>query len=165
MASTISGSVTQQVQVSDSISPGTGLSNYTIPITPSQTTNYTNGSGASQVSKAYQATFALAVSTPQTVDLSAVVCTDGTTGFATVREVQVFNDATATAKDLTLDAPTNYFAYWLASAVVETVPSGSSVRHACPNNTAGWTVDGTHKLITLNPGTNTFQARIVVLGS
>lgn len=166
MSSSVTGSVTQQVQISDSISPGTGLSNYTIPVTPSQTTSYqTSGSGANQVSKSYQGSFTLAVSTPQTIDLTSVVCTDGTTGFATVREVHIFNDATATAKDLSLDAPSNYFAYWLASAVVETVPSGSSVRHACPNNTAGWTVDGTHKLITLDPGANTFAVRIVVLGS
>lgn len=162
MSATLSGSVSLSSAISISIAPGTGLASYTIPVNPSKQTSYTDGSGANGAHRAYQATLTLVSSTPQVLDLTAVVCADASVGFSHVREVLVFNDGTA---DVTLDNASNVFQPWLSGTTPgETVYAGGSMYRNKPLGTNGWVVDSTHKLITVNPGSSAGTVRVVILG-
>ena len=166
MASTPAGSVSMSCQLTVAIPAGGNvLSAYSVPVKPSQTSNYTAGTGAGQINKVAEVGGS-AAATPASIDLSTIACVDGTTGFSHWREYIVFNDDTT--NNLTLDftvanANVAMFAAGGATAKI-TVPPGGCQRFTCPKGTNGYVVDSTHKIVSLDPGANTIAWRAVFAG-
>lgn len=166
MSNAISGGITLSSSLAQSLDAGaTRLNQFTAPVQPSQTISYGPGTGPGQANKIYQASLSLAA-TPTSLDLTAVVCLDGSTGFSHVREVIVFNDDTNDAHTIVYDGSvSNAFAPFLAGTGPKiTIQGGASERKSRPLGTNGWTVDSTHKVVALDPGANTVACRVVIVG-
>lgn len=144
---------------------GNILNNYTVPIQPTHQTNYGPGTGPNQINKGAQQG-GIASASPATADLTAIVCVDGTTGFAHVREFAVYNDATNDSFVLKLDFSVSnaWDPFIEGTAVKIDIPAGGVFRLPKPIGTNGWTVDSTHKAISLDPGANNVPYRLVVAG-
>ncbi len=164
----VTGTISLAVDVSDAQAAGTTrLTAYTIPVKPATlSTAYANGSAANMVSKSYQRSSSL-VATTIDLDLTTLVANDDSVGFSHVREVLIYNDDATVggAKVLTVGLGTNPINYWLGGTTPTfIVHPGTAARFACPLQTAGWLVDGTHKILRLDSGVNTVAYRVVILG-
>ena len=84
--------------------------------------------------------------------------------FSVVYLIYLYNLATATGYTLKVgNAVANPFsAFFDAATDVYTLPMGS--RMLFENHDTGWTVDATHKNLKLDPGANTFTAKILIVG-
>lgn len=176
---TTAGSVSFAMNLRESLAASaTRLIAYDVPVSPSNSYTFSNGSGAGTVTissnagtitvsgnKVYQAS-GTASATPTDIDLSAVTNVDGTTGFSYVRAIIIFNDATTTAYTLSTGAGTNPFKPYLSgTSPVLAVNPGSFFAAFQPLGTNGYTVDGSNKTVRLDPGANNVPYRIVVVGS
>lgn len=166
MANAINGSVTTSASITQALDAGAGgrITAYNVPIQPSETESYTAGTGANMANKVAQAAGSAAAAVVD-IDLSTIVCVDGSTGFTHIREVLVFNDDTIDAHTLLMGLGTTPFAPWLAGTTptIE-IRGGASERKSKPLGTLGWVVDSTHKIFRLDPGSNTVAYRVVFLG-
>ena len=164
--STPAGSIALNVNLAVAIpASGNVLTAYTIPVQPQQSQGYAAGTGAGQINKVAELGGSAAAA-PVSIDLTAVTCVDQTTGFSHVRELIVFNDdATHTLTwDFTVtNALVAMFAAGGATARI-TINPGTHQRFNVPLGTSGYVVDGTHKIITLDPGANTIAYRAVLAG-
>lgn len=165
MSSTISGGVSLSCSINVAVAPGTNLAGYTIPVNPQGQASYSAGTGASQASKVYQASLSLAAAVTS-LDLTTVVCVDGTTGFSHVREVIIFNDSATDGQTITLDNVSNTITgYWLGGTTPTTsIQAGTNWRQSKPLGSAGWVVNSTNKILALDPGAATIACRVVILG-
>lgn len=165
-AGTPAGDVTLSCNLSVAIPAGGNvITAYTVPVQPSQKISYNAGTGANQVNKVAQAG-GNAAAAAASIDLSSLACVDGTTGFAHWRELLVFNDDTT--NNLTWDftaTNANIAMFGAGGATAKiTIPPGSCQRFSIPKGATGATVDGTHKVISLDPGANTIAYRVVAAG-
>jgi len=164
--SSIAGTVAMNVNFSVGLAAtGNVLTAYSVPVSPQQTHSYTAGTGAAQINKVAGLGGSAAAS-PASIDLTAVVCADGTTGLSHVRELIVYNDSTTNVLtwDFTVsNALTAMFSAGGTSAKVSVNP-GAHQRFNVPLGTNGYVVDSTHKIISLDPGANTIAYRIVLAG-
>lgn len=95
MAAVPSGSVTLTSSLNTTIPTGTNVvTPYSVPVSLSSTVSYVVSGSSPPTSVAISKIAQVTGSSGGTVtiDLSAVVCSDGTTGFSSVRELQIFND-------------------------------------------------------------------------
>lgn len=162
MSSTLLGAVRIVSTMSVAVAPGTGLNTYSVAVQPDTSTSYTTGTGANQAQRVAQVS-GTATAAPADTNLATVVCVDGSVGFSHVREVIVFNDHASS--DLLLDGSVanGWVAYQSGTAKI-TVPASSSIRLSKPKGTNGWTVDNTHKVVSLDPTAATIPYRVYVLG-
>lgn len=163
---TPSGGFTLQSNIVFSVAAGATVPNpYTVPVQPAaHSTNWAAGTAANQIQKAASVN-GTATAAPVTIDLSAVVCVDGSTGLTHLREWAIYNDhATAILLlDLTV---ANSFAFGvegtLTTVKLEIQPGG--VFYGCkPLGTNGFVVS-TLKIITLDPASATIPYRSVFNG-
>lgn len=177
--STTSGSVSIGLQLKESLAASTSrLFAFDVPVQPNNTYSFSDGTGAGTVTvssnagtitvkgnKVYQASGS-AVATNVDIDLTAVTCVDGSTGFSYVRAIFIFNDATTTAYTLTTGAGTNPFVPYLTGTTPAIVidPGGLFVAIKALG-TNGFTVDSSNKTVRLASGANTVPYRIVVVGN
>lgn len=139
------------------ISDGTGAGTYAV------STNA--GSATAKAVKTYQASGTASAAVVD-IDLTTVTCVDGTTGFSYVRWAIIFNDATTTAYTLTTGGGTNPFKPYLAGTTPTfAINPGVPFVVGQPLATNGYTVDGSNKVLRLDPGANNVPYRIVVWGS
>lgn len=130
----------------------------------SATTTYSNGTAASQVSRAYYFTGS-AAATPTTIVLSTIVCTDGGVGFTHVREILIYNDSSTDGQTLTVGGGTTPFTPDLAgTSPTMTVQAGTSKRYVSkPLGTTGHAVS-TNINLRIDPGASTITFRVLILG-
>jgi hypothetical protein len=162
---TTSGTVGLSVQMKDSLATSaTRLTGYDVPVQYTSTITYGNGSTANAVNKCYQASGSAAAAVVDT-DLTAVTCTDGTTGFSYIRELIITN--TDTTNSLTLGLGTNPFTSQFLGGTSPTVTiyPGMSFRIFKSLGTTGITVDSTHKIVRIDPSSNTIAYQIIAFGS
>lgn len=182
MAAVPSGSVTLSSSLNTTIPTGTNVTTaYSVPVSVSSTVSYVSSS-ASQPTSVQVAKIAQVAGSSGgtvTVDLTSVVCTDGTTGFSYVRELQIFNDGpTATPAEadiITYDGSvaTPFIGGATLPFLTGTSPkigiaTGSAFRVNKPYGTNGWTADSTHKIISLDCTANSATVkfyRVVIVGS
>lgn len=177
--STTSGNIAVTAQLRESLAASaTRLQGYDVPIQPSNTYTISDGTGAGTVTvssgagsitlkgtRIYQAAGTAAASNVD-IDLTAVTCVDGSTGFSYVRAILIFNDATTTAFTLTTGAGTNPFVPYLGGTTPTVIiDPGSMFMAYRPLATNGYTVDSSNKTVRLAPGSNSVPYRIVVVGN
>lgn len=165
MAGTISGTTTFGSGVTVNVPPGTNLANYSVSVNPSSTITWATGTGASQANKVAQVSGSAAAAAAS-VDLSALACVDGQTGFSHWREVIVYNDDATHTLLWDFTATNANVAMHGAGGTTDklTIEPGEWVRFGKRNGTNGYTVDSTHKVISLDPGANTVAYRVYVIG-
>jgi hypothetical protein len=134
-----------------------------VPLQLTKSVTYTNGTGSGALNcEAYLSDSATAA-TPEDLDLTLLVRTDGGTGFSNCKFLEIFNDH-ATAQ-LTIKAPaSNGFNYWAAASgdgfIIEPLTSKVIYWSAL----SGGTVNGTNKLVTVDPGASTIAYRVIAAG-
>ena len=162
--SAVSGPIVLQVQTKDTLPIAANrLTSFAVLYNPPDSAiTYAAGTGPGQANKFAQLNGSAAAAVVDT-DLTAVACSDGSTGFSHVREVIVWNDDLV--NQLTVGLGTNPFNPFLGGtspwAIVE---PGSHRRFFKPLGINGWTVDSTHKTLRIDPGANTISYRIYVHG-
>lgn len=161
---TISGAIRLVSTIAMRFATGAGvISPYTIAATPDDTATYGAGTGPNQANRLATPSGTTTISTLVTIDLSTIVCVDQAVGFGHLRELIVYNDDTANV--LRYDPTvTNSFLGPLVTAAKIDVPPGSVLRFSRPLGTNGWVVDGTHKVLTLDPGAFAVPYRVMLLG-
>lgn len=178
--STTSGSVSTGISLKETLAASASrLVAFDVPIEISNKYTFSDGTGTGTVSissnvgtitvkgtKIYQASGS-AAATPTDIDLTAVVNVDGTTGFATVRAIFIFNDSTTDAHTLTTGAGTNPFKTYLGgTSPTLAIDPGGVFMLLKPLGAAGHTVtNSSNDIIRLDPGANTVPYRIIVVGN
>lgn len=166
MASTPSGSIQFAPNIQVAIPAAGPVAGYNIPVQPPATVlSYAAGTAANQIQKV-AAPSGSAAATPASIDLTTIVCVDGTTGFAHWREIVVYNDNTTNVLTWDFTATNANTAMFGAGGVTAkvTIEPGTFARFSKPLGSAGYTVDSTHKIISLDPGANTIAYRVIILG-
>ena len=178
---TTSGTATVGMKMSDALAASaTRLQGFTVPIEPVNVLTVSNGAsgtagtyavssnvGAGPVlaNKIYMSSGSAAAS-PVDIDLATVTNVDGTTGFASVRRIEIYNDATTAAFTLTTGGGTNPFKPYLSgTSPTFAIDPGMPFIAGRILSTAGYTVDASNKVVRLDPGANTVPYRIVVIGN
>jgi hypothetical protein len=161
-----SGTVAVAVTMKDSLQPGpTVVTPYAVPLTVNVSTTYGNGTAANQCQKCYQHA-GTAAAAPVDIDLTTTANTDGTTGFAFVREVVIVNLGGADGLDLTTGGGTNPFAPYLGgTAPTTTIKAGTARTFSNPLSALGWPVSGGAKTIRLDPGANNVPYQVFIFGT
>jgi hypothetical protein len=166
--SVISGKIELVVGLTDGLAAGASrLSGYNVPVQPLHSLTYIDGTTAGAANRIYQVSGTATISTPFSIDLTSVVCTDGTTGFSRVRELIVYNDHTASPLLFGNDGVgTNLFLAGLLGTTPQyQIEAGGVMRFTKPLGTTGMLVDSTHKNLRFDPGAVAIPYRIVVLGN
>jgi hypothetical protein len=169
MAVTYTGSITKTIGYNASGSLDTNgvvlpQSSLTAPANGA-ITSFTNGSGASQITKVWRDSRTLSA-TSVTLDLTALTATaDGMAGaFTAIKGLYIRNDATTAGFTLTLynAASTSFQARYSAAATVTLNPGESE----CIENllAAGWAC-GTNKSLKIDAGSNNVPFTIVLEGN
>jgi hypothetical protein len=164
--SVVTGSVKLQSSISESLAAGaTRAAQVTVPLSLESTTTYTDGSAANMVNDTYYFSGS-AAGTPTTINLSTIVCTDGTVGLTYIREIIIANDATNSAYTLIYGGGTTPFTPELAGTTpTEIIQPGTAKRVVSkPLGTTGHVVS-TAVNVKLDPGANTVAFRIWIFGS
>ena len=147
----VSGHVRHEVSITTTTTTGTaGTAKDEVSLGRSVTA-ITDGAGNNQWSKVASGTLSLLASTPQELDLSAVVTAHGTVNFSTVKYFWIRSDSTTAADTVTIDAgATNgWTAPWGASGAPIIFGGGLVIFHR-PLST-GYVVDGTNKTVEFTP--------------
>jgi hypothetical protein len=167
VANPITGGVSLSTTFTQQLDAGNlRLNAYPVPVQPAQQASYGTGTGPLAVQKIAQGGGTTTGGAPTDLDLSTVVCVDGSTGFAHVREVLVFNDDGANPLAVGDDGVvTNAWAAWASgTAARQSVQAGACFRAAKPMGTLGFVVDGTHKVLRLSSGASAVAYRYVIAG-
>lgn len=168
MGQVISGNINFQAQFSESVA--TLITAYSIPLNMVASFSYANGTASNQIDTAYAESKSLA-STTQTLDLTSLTDPAGiSVNFARVREFIVFNTSVTAGFDLKVEAGgSNGMSTMLP---VSTGPDfaryGGRMWLSDPLSTGasnGFYVDGTHKTITFDSGSNTVTFLLLILGT
>ena len=162
----LAGTVNLQVSLTDTLPVGaTRLTAYPVPAKPADASiAYSNGTGANQGQKFYM-TSQTATAAVVDTDLTAVVCSDGTTGFTNFRELVIYNDH-ATA-NLTFGLGTNPVTSLFMGGTTPTliIAPGGVFRHTVPLGANGLVISGTAKVARVDPGAATVPFRMIVVGN
>ncbi len=146
----------------------TGITPYAIPLAIAQNLSYTNGTASGQVDTIYSKSFSLA-STTLALDLTTVTDPGGNAVvFARVREFIVTVTSVTAGFNLKIYAgASNGVVFLPVVANFVTCPYGGTFRISDPTSTGASTgnyVDGTHKNVTFDSGSNTVTGYILIVG-
>lgn len=166
----VNATIATKVTLSDSIPAGSNvITAYAVPCNPddaSLTTMFNPGTGPHQANKFYQHIGTPAASTPDTLDLTAVIASDGTTGLTHVRDGFVFNNDPNAV--LTLFGDTNSLASRFLGGTTPTVIIQPLTFWRIPPillAAIGYLLDATHKTIKFDPGTSATAAyKLIIIG-
>lgn len=164
--SVITGSVKLGSSIVDSLAAGaTRPVQVQFPLTLDSTSTYADGAASRMCNKAYYFSGS-AVATPTIINLSTVVCTDGTTGFVYIREILVANDDTVDTHVLTYGAGTTPFTPELGGTTPTfIIQPGTAVRLVSkPLGALGHAVS-TNINLKFDPGAVTVPFRVWIFGS
>lgn len=156
------GNFTATVNVNTTLAGG-GLGSAKNNVGKTVTTTYAAGTAAGQTDEGWTGSVALAISTPQTLDLTALSGEGGrAVSFSKIKYFEIHNThATAT---LTVgNATSNQFLPgWSSATNTQAIGPGGVV---ILTSDAGFTVDGTHSDLKLDPGATAITAEIVLMGN
>lgn len=127
----------------------------------------TNGTGDGQINELYyHPALALAASTPQTLDLTALLDPQygRTVTFSKVKVLYVRSQSATYSHVIAVGnaASNRWSAPWSASTVIESTYGSSPMLKT--NLGAGWTVDASNKNLKIDPGANAQTIEILVAG-
>ena len=168
MSNAISGSVATSVSLSQQLDAGASrLQAVAQPVTTGQSAAYTPGTGPYAAQKIAVFIGTTTISTPVDVDLTAITCVDGTTGFAHVRELVILNLDLANPLTVGDDGVGLYpWTPWALGTTPRVLvqPLGS-LRIAKPIGTTGYAVTGAGSCkVRINPGAYAVSYQLIVLG-
>lgn len=164
----VSGNAQITVGLNQSVTTGL-VKPQTLPAGVTLSTNYTSGTGANQVDLLYAKQLTFVASTPQTLDLAALVDLSGVTvNMARVREL-VLQVVTATVdKNLTVGAAAaNPWAAIWGTTGTHVVVAGSTLYVSDPTTVGsgkGLVTSGTSKSLKLDPGSNVLVCNLIIAG-
>jgi hypothetical protein len=172
----ISGSITQYSSIVEYVSGGTVGTAYTIPVSipdaqggVNATVTYTNGTASLQCDTLHSKVYTLSATTT-TIDLTSLTDPNGNSiNFARVRELLAFNVDTTAGHDVGIyHGASNGWAQLPASAnPLYCRYGGGRIRVADPTSTGasnGNVTSGSSRTVTLDPGANTVNLWLVVIG-
>ncbi len=173
--STTTGTIGLSVQAREGLAVSASrLVQYDVPIQATHNLTISDGTGAGtyilpnaavKATKTYQASGTLA-STTIDIDLTAVTCADGSTGFSYVRWGIILCDGATTAYNLVVGLGTNPFDIGLSGTTPTfTIKPGVPFIFGEPLSTNGMTVDSSHKILRLNSGSNSVPYRVLFWGN
>lgn len=164
MSEVVTADVTVTVTISDIIT-GNSLASggQQIGFTESAKLSYNSTSPNTNITKQWSGLLTPAISTPTTLDLTALTGPGGSTvTFANIVAIYVYNTGGFSAG--VGNAATNVFnPGWSESTHVETIATNS--RWTKETNGTAWTVDSTHKSLMFDPGAHLGNIRVILLGN
>lgn len=141
----------------------------TLPAAIAITSNYTNGTGANQIDLLYAKQLTFVASTPQTLDLTAIVdLAAATVNMARVRDF-FLQIVTATVDfNITLGAAAaNPWAPLWGTTGTQVVFAGTTYHISDPTTVGsgkGLVTSGTSKSLKIDPGSNVVVANLIIAG-
>ena len=167
MSNSYGGTISLNIGFSETVNPGNGLPSYLIPVGAGlQSVTYSTGTGPNQFQKLAEVA-GTATGAPVDIDLTAITCVDGTTGFSHVRERILINlDAVNPLKTGDDGVVSNPWVPYYSSGThpVRTVEPGAHDRVSKPLGTNGYAVGSTSKTVRIDPGANTINYILIVAG-
>jgi hypothetical protein len=157
-----------QLQRNNSLANGVSAGNINLLLPYGQTAiNFANGTAAGQVNKGWVVNSTAAISTADNYDLSSLpAAAAGTAVTAKVKVFAIFNHETVAGHDITFagGAATPWVGPLGGTTPTYVIGPGESMTFYALS-TAGFTVDGTHKLWKVTPGAYTANYSVVVAGN
>lgn len=153
------------------------VTSYQVPVSVVQTLNYTQGTGAGAADLIHSKSYSLAGSA-QSIDLTAIADLSGSTvNMARVREIIIVMKSVTSGHILTIDTTVSNGFKVLGDgttgnktrlfANASTATTYNKFQWQDKDSTGGSTggvTSGTSKVISLDPGANTFTVDVVILG-
>lgn len=161
---------TSQLSVGANQTVTSGLINtQTLPASISKTSQYSNGTGAGQIDLLYAKQLTFVASTPQTLDLTALVDLSGATvNMARIREIVIQVVTTTVDFDLTVGAAAaDPWAPIWGTTGTHKVFAGSTFYFSDPNTVGagnGAFTSGTSSDLKLDPGSNAMVVNVLISG-
>jgi hypothetical protein len=146
--------------------PATVIGNPTVNVSETPAYTYSNGTALSSTDLLHSRIYSLTASTPQTIDLTALLDPwGGAVNFARVRSILLRN--TGSSSITVGAAATNAWVGPLGTTTSTLIIPGGAI--ACfedPSSlgTAGWVVGATSKSIKLDPGTSNGTLEVILAG-
>jgi hypothetical protein len=168
MSQTVTGDITITINVADSVTTNTIAPSGDLISYQEAVTTYYGSSPLAATGLQWSSALTFTASTPQTFDITNLSGPRGSTvTFATVKAIYIVNLATTSGYTLTFGAPGTNGWYAPFDAITDTYAIPMNSRYLLENadTSTGWTVDSSHKIIKLNPGSNALTARIIILGA
>ena len=159
MAVTVTGTLTVAVQLTAETTSNTLGKVDDIVNVGSGPTIIATGTGTNQFAKMASGSIALAASTPQDLDLTAVPSGTGTQNFATWKLIYLSTTSGSATKIVTVGPGASN------GATIPTIPVAGGSPQLITRLMTGVTVDGTHKTITLDPGSDAQTIQYVIAGT
>jgi hypothetical protein len=141
---------------------GTGASgSLTIPATSPTPVTFTSGTGNMQVDAPFSSGPSTATGSPVTYDLTNL---SGALGTVSMTSLKMFHFTNlSTTYSVNVGGGTDAMPFGLSAATVETVQPGGTIYRVAPNG--GYPVtSGSTNMITIDPGSNTVQYSMTVVG-
>ena len=143
------------------------INTQTLPASVSKTTQFTNGTGAGAYDLAYAKQLTFVASTPQTLDLTAIVDLSGATvNMARIREIVIQVVTTTVDFNLTVGAAAaNPWAAIWGTTGTHVVMAGSTLYISDPTTVGsgkGLVTSGTSKNLKLDPGSNAMVVNVLI---
>lgn len=145
------------------------IQSQTLPAGISLSTQYTNGTGANQINLLYAKQLTFAVSTPQTLDLTAIAdLATATVNFARVRELVIQVVTTTSGAKLTVGAAASdpWAALW-GTTGTNIVFAGTTYHFSDPTSVGsgiGAVTSGTSTDLKLDPGAVIMVVNMLIAG-
>ena len=131
--------------------------------------SFANGTAAQQVSVQWSDTRTYVASTPVTYDLTALTSASTNTGnatFAKIKVMGIYNNETTAGHDITVSGgASNPFVGPLGGTTPTYTIKAGTAWVFYDISTAGATVDGTHKSIKIDPGSNNCSVSVMFAGN
>lgn len=176
-AQAVSGQIQASAALKNLLSGTAGTSTTQVQVGTSPI-NITAGTGAGQMNELWSETITFTPSTPVLLDLTALTGEGGRqVNFAAIKYLEIINADPVVGHDLKIGGAVSnpWSAPFDAGTDKETVPSGGGALNQAGQvvgspmlktnlTAAGWTVDSTHKVLELDPGTNAVGPVTIVIG-
>jgi hypothetical protein len=163
--SVISGSIILKSTIVETLADdATRTETEAVSFGTTKTTTYTDGTTAGKCNRVYYREFT-ATATPYVLNLSTIVCNDGSVGMPYVRDGLVIHAGTVDGQNLTYGGGTTPFVPELGgTSPTETIQAGTAKRlFSKPLGATGHAV-GANVNFRLDPGSATISGTILILG-
>jgi len=168
MSQTVTSDITITINVQDTVTTNTIAAGGDLISYQEAVTTYYGAATLPVIGLQWSSALTFLAATPQTFDLTNLTGPRGSTvTFAKIKGIYIYNQATTSGYTLTFGAPGTNGWYAPFDAITDTYAIPMNSRYLLENadTSTGWTVDGTHKIIKLNPGSNALTARIIIIGA
>lgn len=126
---------------------------------------FTSGTGNNQIDQVWGRSIDLAISTVESLDLQALpgLLSGASKSFDKIKFMLIYNTASTAGQNVTIDGDiSNAFVGWKSVASDEVLGPGDFILRTSRH--AGFTVDATHKVLSLDPGASAKTVIVVLAG-